>query len=154
MLFRSRNCACKQVDNGPAAGVGPFALRLAAGAPVVAVDDDEVAAAALQRAAASTAGLKPVTVEVRDLFRRPLVVAELKPFDAVILDPPRQGAQAQSGELAASHVSKIIAVSCNPATLARDLRQLTDGGYRLTAVTPVDQFRYTAHVEVVALLEK
>ena len=102
------------------AGIGPFALRLAERARVFAVDDDEAALAALTRAAASTGGLKPVEVERRDLFRSPLTAAELKNFDAVVFDPPRQGADAQARELAASGVPLIVAVSCNPATFARD----------------------------------
>jgi len=136
------------------AGVSPFTLRLADKARVVAMDDDEAALAALSRAAAGTAGLKPVAVERRDLFRNPLAAAELSRFDAVVFDPPRQGAQAQSREFALSRVPVIVAVSCNPGTFARDMRQLIDGGCRLTAVTPVDQFRYSAHVEIVARLEK
>ncbi len=131
-------------------GVGPFALRLAARARVHAVDSDAAAIAALTKAAASTSGLKPVTTEVRDLFRRPLPGDELKRFDAVVFDPPRQGAQAQARQLAASQVPVVVAVSCNPATFARDARILIDGGYRLGAVTPVDQFRYSPHVEIVA----
>jgi len=136
------------------AGVGPFALRLAERARVAAVDDDDAALAALKRAAASTAGLKPVEIERRDLFRRPLTAAELKNFGAVVFDPPRQGAQAQARELALSAVPLIVAVSCNPATFARDATELVRGGYRLIEVTPVDQFRYAAHVEIVARLEK
>ena len=131
-------------------GVGPFALRLAERMRVIAFDSDDDAIAALQHAADSTSGLKPVTAERRDLFHRPLIAKELARVDAVVFDPPRQGAQAQARELAASPVPVVVAVSCNPATLARDARILTDGGYRLTAVTPVDQFRYSAHVEVVA----
>jgi 23S rRNA (uracil1939-C5)-methyltransferase len=136
------------------AGIGPFALRLAEQARVIAVDADEAALAALKRAAGATAGLKPVQVERRDLFRRPLTAAELKSFDTVVFDPPRQGAEMQSRELSASGVPRIVAVSCNPGTFARDMRELMRGGYRLTAVTPVDQFRYAAHVEIVALLQK
>jgi 23S rRNA (uracil1939-C5)-methyltransferase len=136
------------------AGVGPFALRLAERARVTAVDDNEEALAALKRAAAATAGLKPVDIEPRDLFRRRLLAAELKKFDAVVFDPPRQGADMQARELAASNVPCIVAVSCNPGTFARDVRELTRGGYRLSDVTPVDQFRYAAHVEIVARLEK
>jgi 23S rRNA (uracil1939-C5)-methyltransferase len=135
-------------------GIGPFALRLAEGARVAAADDDEAALAALKRAAAATAGLKPVEVMRRDLFKNPLLPDELDAFDAVLFDPPRQGASAQSRALAASAVPIVVAVSCNPATFARDMRLLTDGGYRLTAITPVDQFRYSAHVEIVAQLEK
>jgi 23S rRNA (uracil1939-C5)-methyltransferase len=136
------------------AGVGPFTLRLAAHARVLAADDDEAAMAAIKRAAATTTGLKPITAERRDLFKNPLLTAELNRFDAVVFDPPRQGAQAQSRELAASNVPVVVAVSCNAATFARDIRQLVDGGYRLATVTPVDQFRYSAHVEIVARLEK
>jgi 23S rRNA (uracil1939-C5)-methyltransferase len=121
---------------------------------VFAADDDEAALSALERAAASAPGLKPVQVERRDLFRRPLAAVELKKFDAVVFDPPRQGAAMQARELAASNVPRIVAVSCNAGTFARDMRELVRGGYRLSAVTPVDQFRYTAHVEIMAWLEK
>jgi 23S rRNA (uracil1939-C5)-methyltransferase len=136
------------------AGAGPFALRLAEQARVFAADEDEAALAALSRAAAATAGLKPVAAERRDLFKNPLTTAELNRFDAVVFDPPRQGAKVQARELAASKVAVVAAVSCNPGTLARDLRILLDGGYRLGSVTPADQFRYSAHVETVARLEK
>ncbi len=131
-------------------GVGPFALRLAERARIVAFDADADAIAALKQAANMTPGLKPIEAETRDLFRRPLVAPELKRVDAVVFDPPRQGAEAQARELAKSAVAVVVAVSCNPATFARDVRILIDGGYRLTAVTPVDQFRHSAHVEIVA----
>jgi len=136
------------------AGIGPLALRLAAFAPVVAVDNDAAALAALKRAASTTKGLKPVTTERRDLFRNPLLPAELKNFEAVVFDPPRQGAQAQARALAASSVAVVVAVSCNPGTFARDVRLLIDGGYRPTSITPVDQFRYSPHVEIVARLQR
>jgi 23S rRNA (uracil1939-C5)-methyltransferase len=136
------------------AGVGPFALRLAERARVTAADSDDAALAALARAAAATPGLKPVDTQRRDLFRRPFVAQELGRFDAVIFDPPRQGAEAQARALAASTVPLVIAVSCNPATFARDAKILIDGGYRLGGVTPVDQFRYSFHVEIVAKFEK
>jgi len=132
-------------------GVGPFALRLAERARVYAADGDEAAVAAIRQAAPAP-GLRPVEVETRDLFHRPLVPLELKRFEAVVFDPPRQGAEAQARQLAASRVPLIVAVSCNAATFARDARILRDGGYRLTEVTPVDQFRHSAHVEIVALL--
>ncbi len=131
-------------------GVGPFALRLAAKARVTAFDSDAGAVAALQKAASATAGLKPVKAEARDLFRRPLMPQELRDYDAVVFDPPRQGAQAIATQLAASKVPVVIAVSCNAATFARDARILVDGGYRLEGVAPVDQFKYTPHVELVA----
>lgn len=136
------------------AGIGPFALRLAGAARVHAVDDDSAALAALDRAAATASGLKPVAIERRDLLRTPLTAAELNRFDAVVFDPPRQGAQAQCRELAASRVPVVVAVSCNAATFARDVSLLIGGGYRLASVTPVDQFRYSPHVEIVAKLEK
>jgi 23S rRNA (uracil1939-C5)-methyltransferase len=135
------------------AGVGPFALRLAERAKVMAADNDEEAVAALQDAA-KTPRLKPITAERRDLFTRPFVSRELARLDAVVFDPPRQGAQMQARELAASPVPVLVAVSCNPLTFARDARILVDGGYRLTRVTPVDQFLYSAHVELVARFEK
>jgi 23S rRNA (uracil1939-C5)-methyltransferase len=134
------------------AGIGTFALRLAERARVTAADSEAAAVQALQRAAASTAGLKPVGAVARDLFRRPFVATELKGFDAVVFDPPRQGAEAQARELARSAVKTVVAVSCDPATFARDMRILTDGGYRLVSVTPVDQFRWSHHVELVGKL--
>jgi len=136
------------------AGVGTFALRLASHARLAAFDADEPAILALQRAAAGAAGLKPLKAERRDLFKSPLSAAELDRFDAVVFDPPRQGAQMQSHEIAASRVPIVVAVSCSPGTFARDIRHLLDGGYRLLAVVPVDQFRYSAHVEIVAHLQK
>jgi 23S rRNA (uracil1939-C5)-methyltransferase len=135
-------------------GIGPFALRLAKKARVTAADSDQAAVEALKRAIAGAKGLKPLATEARDLFRRPLVPIELKGFDAVVFDPPRQGAQAQAQELAASKVPLIIAVSCDADSFARDARILVDGGYKLDGVTPADQFRYSAHVEIVARFRK
>ena len=131
-------------------GVGPFALRLATRSRIAAFDSDAGAVAALQKAATSTSGLKPVKAETRDLFRRPLVPQELRDFDTVVFDPPRQGAQAQVTQLAASKIPVVVAVSCNVATFVRDARILIDAGYRIEGVTPVDQFRHTPHVELVA----
>jgi 23S rRNA (uracil1939-C5)-methyltransferase len=131
-------------------GVGPFALRLAERARVRAYDVEALAINALAKAAPSTKGLKPVIAETRDLFRRPLVPQELSDIDAVVFDPPRQGAQAQAQQLAASRVSVIVAVSCNPATFARDAQILISGGYRIGLVEPIDQFKYSPHVELVA----
>jgi 23S rRNA (uracil1939-C5)-methyltransferase len=136
------------------AGVGPFALRLAESARVTAADTDAAAMAALKQAAGKTAGLKPVEAVTRDLFRQAFAAGELKSFDAVVFDPPRQGAEAQARELAKSKVPLVIAVSCDAATFARDARILVDGGYTLEAVTPVDQFRYSPHVEIVAKFER
>jgi 23S rRNA (uracil1939-C5)-methyltransferase len=131
-------------------GVGPFALRLAAKARVAAFDSDPGGIEALRKAAAGAHGLKPLKAEARDLFRRPLVPQELREFDAVVFDPPRQGAEAQVRQLAACNVPLIVAVSCNVATFVRDAKTLIDSGYRLDAVTPVDQFRHSPHVELVA----
>jgi 23S rRNA (uracil1939-C5)-methyltransferase len=135
-------------------GIGPFALRLAERARIAAFDSDAPAVAALVQATNMTPGLKPIEAASRDLFRRPLVPPELKRFGAAVFDPPRQGAEAQARELAKSAVPVIVGVSCNPATFARDVRILVDGGYKLVAVTPVDQFRHSAHVEIVARLER
>ncbi|HXF89477.1 MAG TPA: RNA methyltransferase [Xanthobacteraceae bacterium] len=135
-------------------GVGPFALRLAERARVRAADNDSAAIAALKSAAGTTPGLKPVQAEVRDLFRRPFVAQELKRCEAAIFDPPRQGARAQARELARSDVPVVIAVSCDRGSFARDARILVEGGYRLTQVTPVDQFRFSFHVEIVARFER
>jgi 23S rRNA (uracil1939-C5)-methyltransferase len=135
-------------------GCGTFAARLAGSSSVTAAESDAPSLSALERAVRHAQGLKPVKTERRDLLRRPLTTNELKPFDGVVFDPPRAGAQAQASELARSGVRKIAAVSCNPATLARDLRLLVDGGYRLVSVLPVDQFLWSAHVEAVALLER
>jgi 23S rRNA (uracil1939-C5)-methyltransferase len=134
-------------------GVGPFALRLAAKSRISAFDSDANAITALQKAA-STSGLKPIKAEARDLFRRPLMPPELRDYEAIVFDPPRQGAQAQALQLAASKIAVVIAVSCNVATFARDARILVDGGYKLEQVTPVDQFRHTPHVELVAKFKR
>ncbi|MCR9138847.1 MAG: class I SAM-dependent RNA methyltransferase [Alphaproteobacteria bacterium] len=135
-------------------GCGTFTLPLAKGATIHAIENDGPALAALDHAARHHHGLKPVTTERRDLFRRPMRVSELKGFGGAVFDPPRAGADAQSTELANSTVKKIAAVSCNPATLARDLRILIDGGFQIRSVTPIDQFLWSPHVEAVALLER
>lgn len=131
-------------------GIGPFALRLAERMAVTAIDSNTDAIGALKTAATTSQGLKAVTAQARDLFRRPLLAPEMKKLDAVVFDPPRQGAEAQARELAASKVARVVAVSCDRITFARDAKILIDGGYRLTAVTPVDQFRHSPHIEIVA----
>jgi 23S rRNA (uracil1939-C5)-methyltransferase len=148
-----QHCGAAKTVGDLFAGVGPFALRLAERAKVMAADSDEDAVVAL-RDAAKTPRLKPITAERRDLFARPYLAKELARLDAIVFDPPRQGAQSQARELAVSPVPILVAVSCNPLTFARDARILADGGYRLTRVTPVDQFLYSAHVELVARFEK
>jgi 23S rRNA (uracil1939-C5)-methyltransferase len=127
------------------AGLGTFALATGA---VYAAEASRDAAAALKRAAPN------MTVEHRDLYRRPLDTAELAVFDAVILDPPRAGAAEQIGQLAGSGVGRIAYVSCNPATFARDAKALVDGGYRLEWVRPVGQFRWSTHVELAACFSR
>jgi 23S rRNA (uracil1939-C5)-methyltransferase len=132
------------------AGCGTFTFPLAEKARVHAVELDKSALAAIAAAARTTQGLKPIATETRDLFKLPLSGEELKPYDAVVLDPPRAGALAQAKALAASKVRRIAYVSCNAETFARDARILADGGYRLGAVTPVDQFLWSSHIELVA----
>ncbi|HCQ64179.1 MAG TPA: class I SAM-dependent RNA methyltransferase [Rhodobacteraceae bacterium] len=132
------------------AGSGTFTLPLAETAEVHAVEDAAGMLAALDQGWRRAQGLKLVTTEPRDLFRRPLLPDELKPFDAVVIDPPRAGAEAQFAELASAEVSRIAAVSCNPVTFARDAALLIAGGFRLDRLTVVDQFRWSTHVELVA----
>jgi 23S rRNA (uracil1939-C5)-methyltransferase len=127
------------------AGLGTFALTTRA---AYAAEASRDAAAALKGAAAM------MTVEHRDLFRRPLDSPELKSFDAVILDPPRAGAAEQVAALANSKVARIAYVSCNPATFARDAKTLADGGYRLEWAQPVGQFRWSTHVELAACFSR
>ncbi len=132
------------------AGCGTFALPLAEAAEVHAVEGEGAMLAALDAGWRATPGLRRVTTERRDLFRRPLLPHELDAFAGVVLDPPRAGAEAQARALAASRVPRIAAASCNPATFARDAAILVAGGYRLEAVTVVDQFRWSTHIELVA----
>ncbi|MEF2552423.1 class I SAM-dependent RNA methyltransferase [Aurantimonas sp. A2-1-M11] len=136
------------------AGCGTFALRLAAEARVHAVETEAGPLAALTAAWRTRPGLKPLTTERRDLYRRPIPAKELKSYDGLVFDPPRAGAETVSQEIAASKISRVAAVSCNPVTLARDLRILVDGGFRLVQVAPIDQFLWSRHVEAVALLER
>lgn len=131
------------------AGLGAFTLPLAARNEVLAVEWDKDAVAALTKAAKQP-GLRKIEVLRRDLFREPLSLRELEPFAAAVFDAPRAGAQAQATILATSKIRTVIAVSCNPATFARDARLLADGGYVLTRVTPIDQFLFSPHVELVA----
>lgn len=135
-------------------GVGPFALRLAARARVAAIDNDKAAIAALAQAARTTQGLKPVTTAVRNLMSEPLVAGELKEFDAVVFDPPRAGAEAQARKLAGSQVKRVVAVSCEPESFARDAAILVSGGYRLEQVTAVDQFKWSKHIECVGVFRR
>jgi 23S rRNA (uracil1939-C5)-methyltransferase len=131
-------------------GSGTFALPLAEQAEIHAVEGEAEALAALDAAWRATPGLKRVRCERRDLIHRPMLPAELKGVEAVVIDPPRAGARAQAEQLARGEVPRVAAVSCNPATFARDARILIDGGYRLEWIQPVDQFRWSPHVELVA----
>lgn len=135
-------------------GCGTFALRMAEHFPVYAAESGRAAIEALQSALRAAPGLKPVEARVRDLFRNPVSAAELAKIDGLVLDPPRAGAEAQTREIAASGVQRVAYVSCDPATLARDLRILVDGGYHILRIHPIDQFLWSAHVEAVALLAK
>jgi 23S rRNA (uracil1939-C5)-methyltransferase len=141
---------CRQVAD-LYAGCGTFTFPLARGAHVDAVEGDAEAIGALAGAARRAALGHPVTTEHRDLASDPLTEEELKCFDGVVFDPPRAGAKAQAERLARSTVPKAVAVSCDPATFARDARILVDGGYRLLEATPIDQFIWSPHVEIVAL---
>jgi 23S rRNA (uracil1939-C5)-methyltransferase len=132
------------------AGSGTFSLPLSELAEVHAVEGDAAMMAALDKGWRMAEGLKRVTVETRDLFRRPLEPDEFKGVQAVVIDPPRAGAEAQTKTLAAARVPVIAAISCNQVTFARDARILTSAGYRLDWVQPVDQFRWSAHVELAA----
>ncbi len=135
-------------------GLGTFTFPLARNVSVVAFDSDKRAITALKDAIRHAHGLKPIETHLRDLFREPLSPKELEDFDAVVLDPPRAGAAEQAARLARSRVPVVIAVSCAPATLARDARTLIDGGYRMGPVQPIDQFVYSPHVEAVTVFER
>lgn len=135
-------------------GMGPFTLRLAEAAKVYAADSDKAAVVALEKALRFAKGLKPVTAKACDLFREPMVPVELKEFDAVVFDPPRAGAESQARELAKSKVKTVVAVSCEPRTFARDAAILIAGGYRLEKLTPVDQFAWSNHVELVGVFRR
>ena len=132
------------------AGVGTFALPLAALSPVHAVEGAREMLTALDHGARHATGLKPVTTEARDLFRRPLLAEELARFDAAVIDPPRAGAAAQVQEMAAAEIPRIGFVSCNPVTFARDAKTLSDADYRLDWVQVIDQFRWSPHIELAA----
>jgi 23S rRNA (uracil1939-C5)-methyltransferase len=135
-------------------GAGAFALRLARRREVHGFDSDAAAIAALESGAAGAQGLRRVVATTRDLFQRPLRAEELAPFDGVLLDPPRAGAEAQASEFAASALKLVVAISCNAATFARDARILVDGGFGIETVTPLDQFRSSPHVEIAAVFRR
>jgi 23S rRNA (uracil1939-C5)-methyltransferase len=135
-------------------GCGTFALPLAERAQIHAIDSDGPMLGALTAGARAASGLKPVTTERRDLFKRPLSPAELNRFDAVVLDPPRAGAFAQVRQLSSAPISRIAYVSCDAASFARDARVLIDGGFRLDWLVGVDQFLWSAHIELAAAFSR
>ena len=135
-------------------GLGTFSFVMARRASVTAVENDRPLLLALEAASRRAQGLKPIRALRRDLIREPLSAAELNAFDAVLFDPPRAGALAQAGALAKSRVPKVIAMSCNPASFARDARALAEGGYVLQRAVPIDQFVFSAHIELVAVFSR
>jgi 23S rRNA (uracil1939-C5)-methyltransferase len=135
-------------------GLGTFTFRLAEAAPVLAADSDALAIRALSAAAGTAPGLKSIRAEARDLFRRPVLAQELKGVDAVLFDPPRAGAEAQARQIAQSGASIVAGVSCDAQTFARDARILVDAGFRLDQVMVVDQFLWSAHVELVGVFRR
>ena len=135
-------------------GLGPFALRLSRKMKVTAYDSDKGAIEALQRSIRANPGGKPIIAEARDLYRRPLVGPEIKPFDAVLLDPPRQGAEAQMRELGKSKIARVASISCDPESFARDAAILIAAGFKMGIVTPVDQFRFSPHIEMTAVFTR
>lgn len=136
------------------AGCGTFALPVADGADVHAVEGSASLLQALDRGWRMADGLHQVSTELRDLFRRPLEPDELAGFDAAIVDPPRAGAEAQTDALARSTLGRVVMVSCNPVTFARDVDCLRQAGFKVEWLDVVDQFRWSSHVEVVALLTR
>ncbi len=132
------------------AGCGTFALPLAEHAEIHAVEGEAAMIAALDAGWRNTPGLHRTSTEARDLFRRPLLPDELNRYEAVVIDPPRAGAQAQTAEIASARVPVVAAVSCNPVSFARDARILVESGFRLDWIQIVDQFRWSPHVELSA----
>ena len=135
-------------------GAGTFTFPLATVAPVLAADASAAGIAALKAGIGSARGLKPIEAQARDLFRRPLAPYDLRGCDAVVFDPPRAGALEQTAQIAQSKASVVVGVSCNPVTFARDARVLINAGFRLERVTPIDQFLWSAHVELVGVFRR
>jgi 23S rRNA (uracil1939-C5)-methyltransferase len=134
------------------AGLGTFAFALKEGRKVLAVEAEQAAHLACKTAGARSGG--QVLALHRDLFRAPFQPTELNRFDAVLLDPPRAGARAQIAEIAASTLARVVYVSCNPSSWARDAAVLAQAGFRLAKLRPVGQFRWSTHVELVSLFER
>jgi 23S rRNA (uracil1939-C5)-methyltransferase len=135
-------------------GIGTFTLRMAKKTKVTAFDNDDLSILALKKAINHTQGIKPIVAVKRNLYTEPLFPEELKKFDTVVFDPPRTGARNQAEQLVASNIKRVIAVSCNPISFASDASVLIQGGFTLKRVTPVDQFKFTPHTELVAQFER
>lgn len=135
-------------------GAGTFTFPLATVAPVLAADASAAGIVALKAGIGTAQGLRPITAEARDLFRRPLAPYDLKGCDAIVFDPPRAGAAEQTAQIAQTKAATVVGVSCNPQTFARDARILMDAGFVLERVTPVDQFLWSAHVELVGVFRR
>lgn len=135
-------------------GAGAFTFPLAAVAGVLAADASAEGIAALKAGVGTTPGLRSITAEARDLFRRPLSPFDLKGREAIVFDPPRAGAAEQTAQIAGTKAAVVVGVSCNPVTFARDARVLIDAGFRLERVTPIDQFLWSAHVELVGIFKR
>jgi 23S rRNA (uracil1939-C5)-methyltransferase len=132
-------------------GLGSFALHMAEHVPVLAADAADEAISALKAAVLRAPGLKPVEAQARDLFREPVSATELKGCDVIVFDPPRAGGLEQARQIAISDASTVVGISCNPVTFARDARVLADAGWRLKTVTPVDQFLWSSHIELIGI---
>lgn len=136
-------------------GAGTFTFPLAEVAPVLAADSSAGSIAGLKAGAGTAQGLKGIDAQARDLFRRPLSPHDLKGIEAIVIDPPRAGALEQTQQFAGTKsVSVVVGVSCNPATFARDARVLTGAGFVLERVTPIDQFLWSTHVELVGVFRR
>lgn len=135
-------------------GAGTFTFPLATVASVVAADASAAGIAALKTGISTAKGIKPISAEARDLFRRPLTPFDLKGCEAIVFDPPRAGAIEQTAQIAGTKAGVVVGVSCNPVTFARDARVLIDAGFRLERVTPVDQFLWSSHVELVGVFRR
>jgi 23S rRNA (uracil1939-C5)-methyltransferase len=135
-------------------GVGTFTFPMAQIASVYAADGAPAAIAALKSGISTLTGLKPIIAEARDLYRRPMLAAEMKGFDVIVFDPPRAGAMAQAQEIADSGVQKVVAISCYPKTLVRDAQILAAKGFKMTKISPIDQFLWSPHIESVALFAR
>ena len=135
-------------------GCGAFSIPFAIRTEVHAVEGDAALLAALTKGWKAVGGLARITTEMRDLFRRPLLAEELNAYPAAIIDPPRAGAKAQMEQLAVSTIPVIASLSCDAGSFARDARTLIDGGYTLSWAQPVDQFRWSSHVEIATKFSK